>query len=281
MEFQTPDTACSLEVTPREPSQFEKSLEPNWYSGILRVQSGSVKWTNAEGESQKVTPDTALEFSHTSAKVYPVSPGFVPDWIDAQKRKQSPLRRFATNFEKQFEPDQPIDNTFLALVHDPNAKITELAVRGMTLTDSAASMVQALAECDFEEGRFAARDGLRTWLARDAGRGAILKEILTQHYSPMEALNVYTLLWGFGPDQGSDRATSMDLVSGLRNQHTEIRELAYYWIVHLTGRKWEFRAVDAVAGRSESAVRRIEAHVLKTGALVKPPEKAKDVGPKL
>ena len=280
LEFQTPETACSIEVTPREPNKFEKSLEPNWYSGILRVQSGSVKWTNADGETQKLGPDSALEISHTSVKAFPVSAAQAPDWLDAQKRKQSPLRRFATNFEKQFEADQPVENTFLALVHDPNAKITELAVRGMTLTDSTASLVQALAECSFEEGRFAARDGLRTWLARDASRGTVMKEILAQHYTPPDSTYVYRLLWGFSPEEGADRALSMDLVNWLRNPHTEIRELAYYWIVHLTGRKWEFRAVDAVSGRSESAVRKIEAHVTKTGALVKPTEKEKEPAPK-
>ncbi|MEI8380143.1 MAG: hypothetical protein WCJ09_08445 [Planctomycetota bacterium] len=281
LEFQTPETACSIEVTPREPSKFEKSLEPNWYSGVLRVQSGSVKWTNADGEAQKLGPDSALEISHTSVKAFPVSAAHAPEWLDPQKRKQSPLRRFATNFEKQFEVDQPVENTLLALVHDPNAKITELAVRGMTLTDSTASLVQALAECSFEEGRFAARDGLRTWLARDATRGTVMKEILAQHYTPADAIIVYTLLWGFPPEDGANRAASMELVSWLRNPHTEIRELAYYWIVHLTGRKWEFRAVDAVSGRSESAVRKIEAHVTKTGALVKPTEKEKEPAPKV
>lgn len=278
LEFQTPDTTCSIEVTPREPNKFEKPLEPDWYSGVLRVQTGSIKWTNADGETQKLGLDSALEISHTAVKAFPVSAAYSPDWMDAQKRKQSPLRRFATNFEKQFEVDQPVENTLLALIHDPNAKITELAIRGMTLTDSTAALVQALAECNFEEGRFAARDGLRTWLARDTSRGAAMKELLAQHYPPNDALIVYTLLWGFPPDEGANRATSMDLVNCLRNQHTEIRELAYYWIVHLTGRKWEFRAIDAVSGRSEGAVRKIEAHVTKTGALVKPAEK--DAAPK-
>lgn len=273
LEMQTPDTVCAIEVVPREPVQFEKSLEPNWYFAGIWVQSGSVKWTTETGVSQVVGTDLALQVTHAETKSFPASPTSAPDWLDGQKRKLSPLRRFATTFEKQFEPDQPVEMTFLALIRDTNARITELAVRGMMLTDSTAGMVQALAECSFEEGRFAARDGLRSWLGREPGRGPILSELLVQHYPPVDANIVYILLWGFRPEDGANRAASIELVNWLRNPHAEIRELAYYWIVNLTGRKWEFRAVDAVQGRSESAVRKIEAHVTRTGALVKPAEK--------
>jgi hypothetical protein len=275
LEFLSAETVCTIEVAPREPIGFEKPPGPIWYVGVLRVLSGSVKWTSADGKSQQVNGESALEVSPQLAdapRPSPVSTSFAPDWTDAAKRKQSPLRRFAALFEKQFELDQPVETSLQALIKDSNAKIVELAVHGLSLTESHSALVQALAECPFEEGRFAARDGLRIWLAREAERGPMLKQLLEQHYPVPEANAVYLLLWGFKPEDASNRAISLELVNFLRSSHVEIREMAYYWIVNLTGRKWEFRAAD-VPARRESAVRKLETHVMQTGALVKPTEK--------
>eukprot|EP00456_Euglypha_rotunda_P083545 TRINITY_DN82_c0_g4_i1.p1 TRINITY_DN82_c0_g4~~TRINITY_DN82_c0_g4_i1.p1 ORF type:complete len:729 (+),score=157.03 TRINITY_DN82_c0_g4_i1:1960-4146(+) len=275
LELLSADTVCTIEVAPREPVNYEKALGPNWYIGVLRVLSGSVKWTGEDGQAQQVAAESALEIIPQVAdgvRPLPVSSSFVPDWTDAQKRKQSPLRRFSALFEKQFELDQPVEMTLLALIKDSNAKIVELTVHGLALTDSYQAMAQALAECSYEEGRFAARDGLRTWLAREADRGPALKAILEQHYPAAEAGGVYGMLWGFRPEDATNRAVSLELANWLRSNHVEIRELAYYWVVHLSGRKWEFRATD-IPARRESAVRKIEAHIATVGALVKPTEK--------
>jgi hypothetical protein len=274
LEFLTADTICTIEVAAREPFQFEKPFGQSWYVGVLRVLSGSVKWTPADGPAQQVGTETALDIvppQQGQPGPAPVSSAFAPDWTDPQKRKQAPLRRFASLFERNFEPDQPVEMTLLALIKDSNAKIVELAVRALSLTESYTGMVQALAECSFEEGRFAARDGIRAWLPRDAERGAVLKELLEQRYPIADARAVYIMLWGFRPEDAMNKVTSLEIVNWLHSSHLEIRELAYYWIVHLTGRKWEFRASEVVA-RRESAVRKIEAHIMSAGALVKPVE---------
>ncbi len=273
LEFLSADTVCTIEVIPREPVQFEKTLGQNWYVGVLRVLSGSVKWTTAEGGSQKVGSEMALDIAPQQPGPVvlqtPVSSSLVPEWTDPQKRKQAPLRRHAVQFEKEFELEQPVEMTLLSLIKHPNAKIVELAVHGLAMTESYAGMVQALAECGFEEGRFAARDGIRAWLARTADRGPALKGILEQRYPVADATALYILLWGFRPEDGTNRATSLEIINWLRNpQHVEIRELAYYWVVQLTSRKWEFRASE-IPGRRESAVKKIEAHVASVGALVK------------
>lgn len=275
LEFLTADTTCTIEIAPRDPVQFEKPLGSNWYTGALRVMSGKVKWTAGEDQALEIGAGSALEIAPligATAPPSPVASGYAPEWTDSQKRKQAPMRRFATLFEKQFEADQPVEMTLLALIKDTNAKVVELAVHGLAMTDSYAAMTQALAECSFEEGRFAARDGLRAWLGQPVDHGALLKEVLEQHYPPAEASAVYILLWGFRPEDSTNRATSLELVTWLRNSHVEVRELAYFWIMNLTGRRWEFRATD-VPARRESAVRRIENHILATGALVKPSEK--------
>jgi hypothetical protein len=274
LEFVAAETVCTIEVAPREPVQFEKTLGPDWYVGVLRVLSGSVKWTAANGKSQVVATETALDIAPQQPDqpilLTPVSTAFAPDWTDPVKRKQAPLRRHAIQFEREFEPDQRVEMSLLSLINNPHAKIVELAVRGLALTESYPGMVQALAECGYEEGRFAARDGIRAWLARAPERGPALKELLEQRYQVADAAAVYILLWGFRPEDAANRATSLEIVTWLRNPRVEIRELAYYWVVHLTGRKWDFRAAETTA-RRESAVRRIEAHVLSAGALVKEP----------
>lgn len=272
LEFLSGDTVCSIEVAPREPVQFEKPLGANWYVGVLRVLAGSAKWSVSGGPSQTIGSESALEIASPQPNQplpTAVSSSFVPDWTDAQKRKQAPLRRFAALFEKQFDLDLPVEQTLLALLKDSNAKIVELAVHGLVLTESVPGMVQALAECTFEEGRSAASDGLRTWLAREGERGPALKGVLEQRYQAPEASAIYIMLWGFRPEDASNRAQCLELVNWLRSTHVEIRELAYYWVVRLSGRKWEFRAVD-VPARREGHVRKIEQHIMSTGALVKP-----------
>ncbi len=282
LEFLSADTVCAIEVAPREPVHFEKSLGQNWYVGVLRVLSGSVKWTDADGRSQQVASETAMEITPQdpaqAIQPSPVSSALAPpDWTDPAKRKQHRLPLNSAAFEKNFDLDQPVEMTLLSLLDHRQAKIVELAVRGLALTESIAGMVQALAQCTYEEGRFAARDGIRHWLARDAARGAILKEILEKRYPPAEAGAVYILLWGFRPEDAMNRATSLEIVTWLRSPHLEIRELAYYWVAHLTGRKWEFRAAE-VPARRETAIRKIEAHIATAGALIKQSEK--DAGPK-
>ena len=277
LELLAADTNCAIEIMPREPVQFEKSLGVNWYSGVVRVLSGSVKWTSADGRSQQIASDSALEITPQqvgqAALPSPVPFSVAPEWTDSVKRKQSPLQRHSTAFEKNFELEQPVENTLLSLIDHPNAKIVELAVHGLSAIESSMGMVQALAQSGFEEGRFAARDGIRCWLAREADRGPVLKEILEKRYPIVDASSVYILLWGFRPEDATNRATSFEIVNWLRSPHLEIRELAYYWVVHLSsGRKWEFRASEAQA-RRESAIRKIEAHIATAGALVKPTDR--------
>ena len=274
LELLSSDTVCTIEVAPREPDQFEKPLGDNWYYGTLRVLSGGVNWNPNGGPAIKVAADSSLEIvSPQAAKGVPapVTSSFLPDWTDIQKRKQAPLRRFSTIFERQFEPDRPVEMTLLALLKDSNAKIVELAVHGLSLTGSVPGLVQALAECTFEEGRSAACEGLRIWLGREADRGPALESILVQRYPAAEADAIYDLLWGFRAEDATNRAQCLKLVGWLRSSHVEIRELAYDWIVRLSGRKWEFRATD-VPTRREGHVRKIESQIISAGGLVKPTE---------
>ena len=182
LELLTPETVCAIEITPREPSRFEKLHDANWYLGTLYVLTGSAQWTSALGASQEITDRTGFaitpERGVATAKPAPISFPTPPDWTDVPKRKLAPLRRYAGLFEKKFELDVQADETMQALITDDNANISGLAARGLTLTDSYSATVQALTLCKNEEGRFAAREGLHLWLPMAAEHGPLLQKEL-------------------------------------------------------------------------------------------------------
>ena len=271
LELLTPQTVCALEVLPTPSTGFEKVREPNRYSGVLYVLAGTVKWTSALGASQDVAERTGLPLSSDQAaanKQTAVSFPTAPDWTDPAKRKLAPLRRYALLFEKEFALDQPADPSMQSLIQHTNSKISELAVRGLALTQSYSALTQALAVCPHEEGRFAARDGLYEWLPLGADHGALLKKELETHYPPADVEMMYRLLWGYTREDGRDKLTSHQLVGLLHNNHVVERELADFWIERLIGRKTEYRATNLPAQR-ESQIRRIEKLIEDNGALVK------------
>ena len=271
LELLTPQTVCALEVLPTPSTGFEKVREPNRYSGVLYVLAGTVKWTSELGASQDVAERTGLPLSSDQAaanKQTAVSFPTAPDWTDPAKRKLAPLRRYALLFEKEFALDQPADPSMQALIQHTNSKISELAVRGLALTQSYSALTQALAVCPHEEGRFAARDGLYEWLPLGADHGALLKKELETHYPPADVEMMYRLLWGYTREDGRDKLTSHQLVGLLHNNHVVVRELADFWIERLIGRKTEYRATNLPAQR-ESQIRRIEKLLEDNGALVK------------
>ncbi len=271
LELLTPQTVCALEVLPTPSTGFEKVREPNRYSGVLYVLAGTVKWTSELGASQDVAERTGLPLSSDQAaanKQTAVSFPTAPDWTDPAKRKLAPLRRYALLFEKEFALDQPADPSMQALIQHTNSKISELAVRGLALTQSYSALTQALAVCPHEEGRFAARDGLYEWLPLGADHGALLKKELETHYPPADVEMMYRLLWGYTREDGRDKLTSHQLVGLLHNNHVVVRELADFWIERLIGRKTEYRATNLPAQR-ESQIRRIEKLIEDNGALVK------------
>ena len=271
LELLTPQTVCALEVLPTPSTGFEKVREPNRYSGVLYVLAGTVKWTSALGASQDVAERTGLPLSSDQAaanKQTAVSFPTAPDWTDPAKRKLAPLRRYALLFEKEFALDQPADPSMQALIQHTNSKISELAVRGLALTQSYSALTQALAVCPHEEGRFAARDGLYEWLPLGADHGALLKKELETHYPPADVEMMYRLLWGYTREDGRDKLTSHQLVGLLHNNHVVVREQADFWIERLIGRKTEYRATNLPAQR-ESQIRRIEKLIEDNGALVK------------
>jgi hypothetical protein len=272
LDLETSDTVCALEVTPRESTQFQQLHDYHWYQATLYVISGSVKWTNLAKKSQQISDHTALNIipeRDATVRSNPISFPSAPDWCEPAKRKAMPLRRYQSVFEKAFELDQPVELSMRTLVKNTNPKIAELAARCLAATDNYAALAQTLAECQHEEARFAARDGLREWLPLHTDNGPKLRKELETHYPPADAEAVYQMLWGFSRDDIKDsKGVALLFTTWMRNHRLEIRELADYWVERLTGKKTEYRA-SGVASQRESQVRRIEEQIERDNGLIK------------
>lgn len=271
LEFGAVEAICGVEYLLKEPVGFEVPVSPTDRTDGLYVVAGGVTWSVGDeparginkGLFQRlVTDQPPLNFGP------PV--GTAPDWLDPQRRKVgSTLRRWAKQFEKEFSKDQSIDSSMLALIRDSRPKISELAVRGLALTDNPTAVVQALAQSDHEDARKAAMDGLRRWLGVGQGRGEALQQALRKYYERDEDVSaLYRLLWGISETEAKTQQVSLELVDWLRSPRVEIRELAFANLVRLTGRNYGYRPLSSAPQR-EPAVKRWYEHVQREGAVMK------------
>ena len=81
---------------------------------------------------------------------------------------------------------------------------------------------------------------------------------------------VFRLLWGFDKSDGSGPETSRQLVDWLAVDHVAIREMAFYHVSRMTGRKYEYRP-NAPTGRRMAAVTRWRAHLERGGGVLVAP----------
>jgi hypothetical protein len=278
LDLLSQETLAGLEVTQRESTPNQKPQDSHLYQASLYVISGSVKWTNQAGKILEIGDRMSWNISPEKNQQIPSNPislSAVPDWCDTVKRKGLPLRKHQSQvlFEKAFELDQPIYAAMITLVKNSKfPKIAELAAQCLSATDNYSELVETLAECQHEEARFAARDGLRRWLPLQPDRGLKLMKELELFYPPAEADAIYHMLWGYSrEDVTNSKSTSWQLMNWMRSTKPEIRELADYWVERLTGKKTEYRALGGTAAQRESQIRRIEDQIEKNNGLIKAP----------
>lgn len=276
VELLAPDTVIGIEVEVRETTGPDQDFGANGYLAECFVLTGAVRWAGINGQSQQVdgghwfriSPGMGPMAERSVSEPIPLVES--PDWLDPQRRKlSSALRRYADLFEKELAPADSVEQTLGTLAGDSRPKISELATRGLATMENYPQLVTALAQSSHEESRFAARDGLRRWLASTPGAGATLSKELELRYPPAEAATMLRLLWGYSDADARNRATSLELVELLRSPRTEFRELAFFHIVRLTGQRHDYRPLDGGV-RREPGVRRWFDHVEREGALVKP-----------
>ncbi len=292
LELLAPDTICGIQVRPRFPSSFEQEFGDDWYLGDLTVSSGSVRLTR-EADPADTNPDQAAARSLVQGDWLSLTPAdldtdgegpkslpFQTGWLVRGSQSISAAERtMSTRFEREFDLEQPIRLSVVAAVKSPLSGISELAVGCLAMTDQLGPLVQSLAESEYSGSRVAAFDGLRLWVAgvgagagagAGAGdRGKLLKAELRRWFERQEVESVYRLLWGFDKSAGSLKESSIQLVDWLNDDRVAIREMAFYHVSRITGRKYEYRP-DAPAGRRQAAVSRWRAHLERQGVLVSP-----------
>jgi hypothetical protein len=199
----------------------------------------------------------------------------VPDWL-ADKKSPGSTNSYAKIFEKEFDFEEPVSVSLTNAVKDRRPEFSRLAVACLALVGDHQGMIHALDRSEHEESRLAAINGLRTWLIQAPEHRATLQADLSQHFHEDEALAIYRLLWGYGEQDARDRGASEQLVGWLSSESLPIRELAFYHILRLTGRRNDYRPNSAPAHR-KSAVNQWIRHLEKDGALLPPGAKASAV----
>ncbi len=244
-----PATLCGIEIVPEQPDEYEKPPATNAYQGLLSVAKGAVNFDDGKGVvralpergRQSLTPGDRAKEAEAQAPVE-VKLADVPRWLDFDAEPTvQPMARSIRTFEDGFNLNDVLDDSIPALYEDRQPKVAELAVKTLALTENHALMVRALENTDHEEARLAAINGLRNWLGRDPNNGALLKEDLAAVYRDDDIQTVYELLWGFKKESAYDLPTSLKLVDLLKHNQLVVRELAFYHVYRMTGRKGEYR----------------------------------------
>ncbi|ODA30072.1 hypothetical protein [Planctopirus hydrillae] len=267
------DLIAGVEVQWREPTRFEQDLGLNRLTGGLYIARGSANVIVGQGEARQVSQgmfttltNISQQPEHLSATP-PISPA-LPEWLTVDSRPLSPaIKRFASLFEKEFAVGAAIDLNMLALVVDPRPKMAELGVQTLGLMGRMDGLVEALAKSEHEEARMSAFIMLREWLGHLPAAGSVIREELSSEYAEAEANSVYRLLWGYSPADARNRLTSQELVDYLGNGRVEIREMAFYYIQKLTGKRLDYRPLDNPS-RREAALQKWYSVLQKDGALL-------------
>ena len=275
LEFLSGDTICGIEVIPRQPDAFEQQFGEETLSGGLYVASGSVRLASASGENHLVNAGHQLSLTPAERRTArdagkpleaePFAKG-VP-WLEPSQKQTSPVHRYASRFEKELLNDKAASLTAPAVASDQHPQISEYGVDLLAVTDNYASMVVVVAEGEHEEARHAAYQGLRTWLPTAGKNAALLQAELGRAFRPEDADAVYRLLWGFNENDARDRDASTQLVEWLNHDRVAIRELAFYYLFRLTGRRSDYSPLRPRSHRN-AAVKRLRSLIEREGALL-------------
>ena len=275
------DALCGIEVFRREPEQLDHDFGEDRFTGALYVIKGSVRFTDGSGAAQVIGSKDWLPLTPEDRKkaIDPKNPAprppllEVPEWLDSNRKRSSiTQRRYASQFEKEFDVAQPLLFSIPAVISAPRPAISELAVKCLAVTDSYAALVQALERAEHEEARIAAIRGLRAWLPTSPDNKDLLMAELNKRFHPDTAQTIYLLTWGYSAKDLTlttpAPTPSDDLIRWLQHEDIEVREMAFYHVYRLTGKKYDYRP-NSSAGQRQSAVRRWQSQLNRDESLLK------------
>jgi len=255
LTFLRPETQVGLEIVPGFPTKPGEDAKETSYRGGLYVVSGELRFTESVGRQRTLTAGRGIFLGPMDRAVATDASGFairaksgtVLSWLNPDSRHiPGPQLKVAREFEGDFLPDQPVSASIGTVAkNDRNAKVAELAVKTLALTNQYPMLVEVLAQVPHEEAVHAAANGLRAWLPLAPHHGGLLEKELNTSFPPGtkvlgtemdDRAIVLRLLWGYNPETDArDRRTADQLVQWLDHDRLAIRLLAIDQIRDLTG----------------------------------------------
>src|SRR5690606_13438999 len=101
-----------------------------------------------------------------------------------------------------------------------------------------------------EESRLAAIIGLQSWLPLRPENADRLTTELQDRFRPEEAEVIGRLLWGYDAEDARNPLDSEDLLNWMGHDEIAIRELAFFHVLRLTGRRYDYRPNDPAPHRA-------------------------------
>jgi hypothetical protein len=262
LTFRHPETQVGLEIVPGLPTRPGEDAKETSYRGGLYVVSGELGFTESVGRQRTLTAGRGIHLGPMDRAVATDTAGFairakagtVLGWLNPDSRRIPTAQgKVAREFESDFTPDQPVSASIGTVAKtDPNAKVAELAVRTLALTNQYPILAEVLAQVPHEEAVHSAAIGLRAWLPLAPHHGGLLEKELNTSFPPGtkvlgnemdDRAIVLRLLWGYNAETDArDRRTADQLVQWLDHDRLAIRLLAIDQIHDLSGQTLHYRA---------------------------------------
>lgn len=283
------DTLCAIEIVAHEPTRIEQNMGTTGWHGRIAVVTGSGSLLDAAGTRRVLPARSALDLLPTIGPADPVAPppaeaaasaptvtegADMPRWIELGNARQIE-KRVLSLYEKEFDPALAVSAFLPALIDNPLPMLSELAAKGLAITDNYGALVKALASAPHKETRIAAISGLRMWLAQTPKNGALLIGELERNFPTGDDTIIYTLLWGFSDEDARDPTKCSLLVDLLEHAQLGVRELAYYHLKNTTRLGYRYDAQMPPAQR-KLVTGRFRTHLLKEGGTFAKDKEAKE-----
>ncbi|MCA8995818.1 MAG: hypothetical protein KDA80_02505 [Planctomycetaceae bacterium] len=272
IELLEPETRCGVDLVLAEPDGPPGHMSELRPSGGLVVGKGRIRVSEIGQEATELTvADGYAPWPKDGDAMSPRADAAVPLWLLPEGKFVTPAARsLAKLYEREFVDDLSVVQSIGPVVKDRRASISDLAVQTMSLIDDYHELVTAL-HAENEEARTSAIRGLRLWLPQSPEHAPLLAEELALSFPEDQIAPVTRLLWGYGPDDARDKATSQSLVEQLGDPELVIRELAFYHVSNLTGRSHDYLPMAPLPER-KAAINRWEEHLKRNDGTLLPAE---------
>lgn len=265
-----PATRIGVEVIPPLPLGPPGATGPLQTGGGVIVVDGRIR-AERGGQSPRELAATAGYAAWTlSARDLVVQPDLAaPLWtLPDGMFITAAAKTLARQYQKEFQLDRTVSQSVGPLVRNRMAGLSELAVETLSLTDQYQELVPALAS-EHQESRLAAIRGLRQWLPRGADHDQLLLAELERSFRSEFVQTLERLLWGYRADDLRDETTSRSLLSWMQSDEVAVRELAFFYVSQLTGRRYDYLPMAPVMER-RAAGQRWEDYLKRTGGSLLP-----------